>query len=385
MFVSAIIAAGGRGLRFGGDSPKQLLSLGGRPILARSVDAFVSCDLISEIVVALPPDLAAAPPAYLSGRGKPVTVVDGGEQRQDSVANALRARVRAGRDRGDPRRGAAARHRRSDSSHGAGGVRSRAPRSPPCARTTRSSRPTRPGRSRRRCRASESIWRRRRRRSASTCCATRLRVSGDATDEATLAEQAGHAVRLVDGDPRNLKITTPDDLDDGRAPARARSRRPALRIGNGYDLHRLVPGRPLILGGVTIPFEKGLDGALRCRRRLPRGDRCGSGRGRRRRHRPSLSRIPIRRGRTPTASTAAPRGGHRARPPAIAVVNVDVVVIAQQPKLAPHVDAMRGNLAGALGVRPVAGQREGQDERRRRLDGRGRVDRRARRGAVTRG
>lgn len=92
MFVSAIIAAGGRGLRFGGDSPKQLLSIGGRPILARSVDAFVSCDLISEIVVALPADLAAAPPEYLSDRTKPVTVVSGGEQRRDSVANAL-ARV----------------------------------------------------------------------------------------------------------------------------------------------------------------------------------------------------------------------------------------------------------------------------------------------------
>lgn len=91
MFVSAIIAAGGRGLRFGGDSPKQLLSLGGRPILARSVDAFVSCDLISEIVVALPADLIAAPPEYLSGRGKPVTLVHGGEQRRDSVASARRA------------------------------------------------------------------------------------------------------------------------------------------------------------------------------------------------------------------------------------------------------------------------------------------------------
>ena len=89
---SAIIAAGGRGLRFGGGSPKQLLTLGGRPILARSVDAFVSCDLIAEIVVALPADLAAAPPEYLRDRGKPVTVVSGGEQRQDSVANAF-ARV----------------------------------------------------------------------------------------------------------------------------------------------------------------------------------------------------------------------------------------------------------------------------------------------------
>ena len=89
MFVSAIIAAGGRGLRFGGSSPKQLLTLGGRPILARSVDAFVACDVISEIVVALPADLAAAPPSYLEQRGKPVTVVSGGDERRTSVANAF--------------------------------------------------------------------------------------------------------------------------------------------------------------------------------------------------------------------------------------------------------------------------------------------------------
>ena len=92
MFVSAIIAAGGRGLRFGGGSPKQLLTLGGRPILARSVDAFVACDVISEIVVALTADLAAAPPAYLEQRGKPLTIVSGGDQRRASVANAF-ARV----------------------------------------------------------------------------------------------------------------------------------------------------------------------------------------------------------------------------------------------------------------------------------------------------
>jgi 2-C-methyl-D-erythritol 4-phosphate cytidylyltransferase len=92
VFVSAIIAAGGRGLRFGGSSPKQLLTLGGRSILARSVDAFVACDVISEIVVALPADLAAAPPSYLQQRGKPVTVVSGGDQRRASVANAF-ARV----------------------------------------------------------------------------------------------------------------------------------------------------------------------------------------------------------------------------------------------------------------------------------------------------
>src|SRR4029077_18970120 len=75
-------------------------------------------------------------------------------------------------------------------------------------------------------------------------------TAGDATDEAMLAEQAGHHVHLVEGDPRNLKITTPDDLDMAERLLGADRNAAAIRIGNGYDLHRLVAGRPLILGGV---------------------------------------------------------------------------------------------------------------------------------------
>lgn len=89
MHVTAIIAAGGRGERFGAGRPKQLLTLGGVPILQRSVDALLGHPRVRDMVVALPPDLAAAPPAYLVRRDKPVVVVEGGARRQDSVAVAL--------------------------------------------------------------------------------------------------------------------------------------------------------------------------------------------------------------------------------------------------------------------------------------------------------
>ena len=95
--VSAIIAAGGRGERLGAGQPKQLLLLGGLPILQRSVDALLSHARVHDLVVALPPELAAAPPAYLLHREKPVVVVAGGARRQDSVANAF-ARVPAHAD-----------------------------------------------------------------------------------------------------------------------------------------------------------------------------------------------------------------------------------------------------------------------------------------------
>src|SRR4051812_24454249 len=96
MHVTAIIAAGGRGRRFGGAEPKQLLSIGGRPILERSVEAFASHPAIDEVVVALPQDLADNPPSYLrsddgSARRIALRIVPGGERRQDSVANAFAA------------------------------------------------------------------------------------------------------------------------------------------------------------------------------------------------------------------------------------------------------------------------------------------------------
>lgn len=347
MFVSAIIAAGGRGLRFGGSSPKQLLTLGGRPILARSVDAFVACDVISEIVVALPADLAAAPPSYLEQRGKPVTVVSGGDERRTSVANAFarvseRAEIVVIHDAARPlvsadliRRTVAAAsetgaaiaalraHDTVKQTNGAGTITATLPR--------------------------ERIY------LAQTPQAFRvpvlrdaLRLVGEATDEAMLAERAGHTVRVVDGDPRNLKITTPDDLMMAEHLTTGSAQAPALRIGNGYDLHRLVPGRPLILGGVRIPFEKGLeahsDGDVICHA-VTDAVLGAAGAGDIGRHFPDTDAA----WKNADSIELLRRASAIVREAGYAIVNVDVVVIAQKPKLAPHAEAIRGNVAGALG------------------------------------
>ena len=347
MFVSAIIAAGGRGLRFGGTSPKQLLTLGGRPILARSVDAFVACDAISEIVVALPADVAAAPPSYLEQRGKPVTVVSGGDERRTSVANAfarvselaeivvihdaarplvsadlIRRTVAAASETGAAIAALRA-HDTVKQTNGAGAIIATLPR--------------------------ERIY------LAQTPQAFRvpvlrdaLRLVGEATDEAMLAEQAGHTVRVVDGDPRNLKITTPDDLMMAEHLTTGSAQAPALRIGNGYDLHRLVPGRPLILGGVRIPFEKGLeahsDGDVICHA-VTDAVLGAAGAGDIGRHFPDTDAA----WKNADSIELLRRASAIVREAGYAIVNVDVVVIAQKPKLAPHAEAIRGNVAGALG------------------------------------
>jgi 2-C-methyl-D-erythritol 4-phosphate cytidylyltransferase / 2-C-methyl-D-erythritol 2,4-cyclodiphosphate synthase len=350
MFVSAIIAAGGRGQRFGGPSPKQLLSLGGRPILARSIAVFAACDLIAEIVVALPADLVAAPPPYLAGNGKPVTVVSGGESRRESVANAFarvspRAEIVVIHDAARPfvtddliRRtveaaaetGAAiAALRARDTvkqSNPAGVITATLPRDEiHLAQTPQAFR--------------VAVLR------------DALQIAGDATDEAMLAERAGHAVRVVDGDPRNLKITTPGDLTMAEHLAGAAPTIPALRIGNGYDLHRLVAGRPLILGGVTIPYDKGLeahsDGDAVCHAVTDAvlGAAAAGDIGR---HFPDTDPA----WKNANSIEMLRHATSRVRDAGYTVVNVDVVVIAQRPKLLPHVDAIRSNLAGALGCDP---------------------------------
>jgi 2-C-methyl-D-erythritol 4-phosphate cytidylyltransferase/2-C-methyl-D-erythritol 2,4-cyclodiphosphate synthase len=347
--VSAIIAAGGRGARFGSDRPKQLLTLGGRPILQRSVDAFLSHPLVTDLVVALPADVAAAPPPYLHAGAKPIEVVEGGARRQDSVANAF-AGVAAGadfvliHDAARPVVTAAVIRRTIDAAAATGAAIAAVRAHDTVKRGDASA--TIVGTIPR-----EEIY------LAQTPQAFRvgvlrdaLAIADDATDEAALAERAGHHVRLVEGDRRNLKITTADDLDIAERLLRPRAA-PAttLRIGNGYDLHRLVAGRPLILGGVTIPFDKGLQGhsdADAVCHAVTDAILGAANAGDIGRHFPDTDPA----WKDADSIELLRRAGEVVVESGFSIVNIDVVVIAQKPKLVPHVAAMTANLAAALAV-----------------------------------
>lgn len=122
-----------------------------------------------------------------------------------------------------------------------------------------------------------------------------------------------------------------------------------IRIGQGYDVHRLVEDRPLILGGVTIPHSKGLlghsdaDALLHAVTDALLGAAALGDIGKlfpdtAAEHKDADSRRLLRE-----AYQAVQRAGWR-------VVNVDSTVIAQQPKLRPHIDAMRANIAADLGL-----------------------------------
>ena len=94
------------------------------------------------------------------------------------------------------------------------------------------------------------------------CAYTAKKQGFTATDDCMLVENYGFKIKLVDCGRNNLKITTKDDLILAEAIINNRENKGkfAMRIGHGYDVHKLVEGRKLILGGVEIPHEKGLDG-----------------------------------------------------------------------------------------------------------------------------
>jgi 2-C-methyl-D-erythritol 4-phosphate cytidylyltransferase/2-C-methyl-D-erythritol 2,4-cyclodiphosphate synthase len=347
--VSAIIAAGGRGSRFGGAQPKQFEMLGGVPLLKRTVDAFLQGYAFDEVVVALPSQLAANPPSYLDS----VIVVEGGERRQDSVANAFRAVAPSSQiivihDAARPLVSSALIERTIDGAAKYGAAIAALQARDTVKRTDGSHiiRGTIPR---------EEVF------LAQTPQAFRVGVlrdalalastAADATDEAMLAEQAGHSVYLVEGDPRNLKITTPEDLEIAERLAGTSGRMASIRIGNGYDLHRLVAGRPLILGGVAIPFDKGLDGHsdadVVCHA-VTDAILGAASAGDIGRHFPDTD--PAFKGAN--SIELLQRAVAVVRAAGYGVSNVDVVVIAQRPKLSSHIDAMRASLAGAIGIEP---------------------------------
>jgi 2-C-methyl-D-erythritol 4-phosphate cytidylyltransferase / 2-C-methyl-D-erythritol 2,4-cyclodiphosphate synthase len=399
MHVTAIIAAGGRGERLGSSQPKQLLSIGGRTILERSVEAFALHPGVDAIIVALPQALVDDPPEYLRSAGafaradadraigvgerpafggKPVRIVAGGVRRQDSVANAFAAagdttdlivihdaaRPFASADLITRTIAAAA-----QSGAAVAAVRSRdtvklARRPDPDAASPLAHNgsvgawvvgETLPRESIYLAQTPQAFQREVLRRAL----AVGARDGVDATDEAALVELAGLPVSLVDGEASNIKITTSDDLPIAEAIAahsaigspQSATRLPVRtgRAGTGYDLHRLVAGRPLILGGVTIPSDRGAlgysDADVVCHAvtdailgAAALGDIGG--------HLPDTD--PRWQGADSLALLR--RAVQLVGQQGLIVGNVDVTVVLETPKIRGYVDAMRGSLASALGI-----------------------------------
>ena len=122
-----------------------------------------------------------------------------------------------------------------------------------------------------------------------------------------------------------------------------------LRIGHGYDVHRLVEGRPLILGGMAVPYEKGLDGhsdadvLLHAIMDALLGAAALGDIGR---HFPDSD--PAYAG--VSSMVLLKSVGGILKHAGYAVVNIDATVLAQAPKLAPYIEEMRRRIAETLGI-----------------------------------
>ncbi|MCY4078150.1 MAG: 2-C-methyl-D-erythritol 4-phosphate cytidylyltransferase [Acidobacteria bacterium] len=351
MRVAAIVVAGGRGARIGGDVPKQFRRIGARTVLEHAVLPFARSERVTEVVVVLPPDPPEEAAAALRAIDPALRLAVGGARRQDSVAAGL-SQVSAGADIVLVHDGArpfcsAALIARTVDAAAAWGAAVPALEASDTVKGVRRDgealfvRATLP-RDRVRLAQTPQAFRR-----EVLAAAVALGQAGaDATDEAGLAERAGHRVRVVAGEPGNIKITTPDDLT--RAEARARSAA-VPRIGLGYDSHRLAEGRALVLGGVVIPHPRGLvghsdaDAVCHAVTDALLGAAAAGDIGQ---HFPDTD--PRWRGASSVELLARVAALVRGR--GLAVGNVDVVVVAERPKLAPHVAAMRSALAAALGV-----------------------------------
>ena len=345
MRIAAILVAAGTGSRYGTQTPKQFTHLAGRPVLRWAADA-----LAPHVHLLQPVGDAAAIAAALNGLDH-LPPVPGGATRQDSVRAGLEAlephapdvvlvhdgarplipagTVPALLTALETHRGAIPAVAVADTLKraAAGVITETVPR--------------------------DGLWRAQTPQAfhfATLLAAHQAPAHPAATDDALLLEQAGHSVAIVPGHEENVKLTIAEDaarLERSLAPRPAPQMIP--RMGTGFDVHVTKPGRPMILCGVTLPCEFGLDGhsdadvgihAL-----------CDAIFG-------ALAEGDIGRHFPPTegawkdadsarflrhaAGRIAARGGRLA--------NADVTLICERPKITPHAPAMRARLAELLGV-----------------------------------
>jgi 2-C-methyl-D-erythritol 4-phosphate cytidylyltransferase/2-C-methyl-D-erythritol 2,4-cyclodiphosphate synthase len=342
MKIAAILVAAGTGSRFGGDLPKQFLPLAGKPVIRHAAEA-----LLAHAELLQPVGDAALIAEALAGLPH-LPVVPGGAERQDSVRAGLEALAAHNpdivlvHDAARPKIPPGI----TESVLAALATHEGAIPAVPVSDTLKRGEndfitETVPRAGLFRAQTPQGFR-----------FATLLRLhraaagSPAATDDAALLEAAGLTVVLTPGAEQNIKLTLPEDFVRLQSVFEGRF---IPRIGTGFDVHAMETGRPMILCGITIPYEKGLAGhsdadvgihAL-----------CDAIYG-------ALAEGDIGRHFPPSEDTwkdadsakflrhaagrIAARGG--------VLSNADITLICEQPKITPHATAMRTRLADLLGV-----------------------------------
>jgi 2-C-methyl-D-erythritol 4-phosphate cytidylyltransferase/2-C-methyl-D-erythritol 2,4-cyclodiphosphate synthase len=367
--IAAIIAAGGTGTRIGALLPKQFLRVGGQPILVLAIESILALEQVVQVVVALPAEHVSQAESMLAGRcwRVPVVCIPGGPTRQESVRRGV-LRVAADidillvHDAVRPFCDRETLARVVEAARRSGGAVPGLPATETIQRVSRRGRVLKtPPREELFAIQTPQCFH-------SSILRTSLERAAqegfEGTDESSIVRWAGHPVVVVPGSPENIKITRPLDLDIAESllarnsapesrPRRSAGENAMLRIGHGIDYHRLVDGRKLILGGVEIPYEKGLEGhsdadalthaicdALLGAASL--GDIGG--------HFPDTD--PAHQNRSSLEFLHEVK--IKVEGAGWTIQNVDATLLAQHPRLAPFFTDMRSNIAQSLGLAPDA-------------------------------
>ena len=349
--ISAVLVAAGSSTRMGFD--KLSFDLGGETVLHRSIRAFDQCPQIGEIVLVAGKNRAFVEQQAV-GCTKPVQIVAGGATRAESAKNGVLAahgELVAVHDAARPFVSPAVIAAVLEAAARCGAAAPAVPVKDTIKQAVPGDGKTVPEA----CLVHSTPDRRTLYAVQTPQCFDRTQYLAalqelDAekarlvTDDCSLFELTGRSVQLTQGDYANLKITTREDL-----PRPVQKEETRMRIGHGYDVHRLVEGRKLILGGVEIPFEKGLlghsdadvlahavmDAVLGAAalgdigQHFPDNDPAYAG----------ADSLELAR----HVARILSEHGYR-------VENIDATILCQRPKLAPHIPAMRANLAAAFGL-----------------------------------
>lgn len=340
---AAIVVAAGKGLRVGGNVPKQFRHWRGKPLVRHSVEALLDAGA-SPLVVVISADAKADAEAALAGLA-PIRFVTGGASRQDSVRNGLEALAADAparilihdAARPDLPRTVIVRLLAALDTHSGAipvlpVVDSLAITGPNGVMTGAAPRETL-----RRVQTPQAF-----RFDAILAAHRSWAGTTNAGDDAQVLAASAGSVLLVDGDVSLKKITFAEDLMTSTAM-------PSFRIGQGYDVHRLETGEELWLCGVQIPHDKGLSGhsdadvALHAITDAVLG---AIGDGDIGTHFPPSD--PHWRGAR--SSQFLIHAVKLARAAGYEIGNVDLTLICEVPKIGPHRSAMRTAVAQIMGT-----------------------------------
>ncbi len=347
---AAIIVAAGNSSRMKHMGNKQLLKVGGVPVLVRTLKAFGRAKTINEIIVVTHRDCIDEIKALIKEYSceKVALITEGGSSRQESVSNGLKA-VSCGdlvavhdgaRPFISPEKIDEAVLFAKDKGNAVLAIPlSDTAKEVDCDEVIVAT----PDRSTLRLIQTPQIFPL---QTLKEAYEKAFLDSFTGTDDSSLIERLGIKVHTIWGDYNNIKITTPEDLPRGEAILKGGKQ---MRVGFGYDVHALKEGRKLILGGVTVPHPLGLDGhsdadvlihalmdailgaaALGDIGKLfPDNDAS---------FKDIDSRILLRK----VSAVLKEKG--------FSVGNLDVTVAAQKPKLAPYIEEMRKNISEDLAL-----------------------------------